>query len=412
MRTLRVLYATGPGDVAGTFEHWERGESDPTQLSVTYSSQFYDAWLKLGFHAFVISPASRTERITRPRITIDQRPIPWQKAGGLRFHIGRLVFACRLIYAASRFRAHIAIITSGTHWFLLSALSFLGMAVVPSLHTNACDPGLAVTRMQKLVLCLNRRFFLKRCRILLCASPSIASDIGIQAASTSHSVRVFLPTYPREDFDGFGRANWESRPWKVLYVGRLEKEKGALDMLTIVHDLVRNGCDAVLDICGAGACEALMRSRVNELGLQNHVRFHGHVGPADMRKALAACHVVVAPTRLECGEGFNQVPVEAVLARRPVISSHACPSLAIVSEGAIEVRPNDVEDYVRAILALSQDRALYDARVAGCERYREELLGTTKSWGAHVERLLTELIRRPERAGVQADASSMRERFV
>jgi len=391
LTTLRILYSTGPGDVAGTFEHWELGKDDPSQLSITYSSQFYDIWRRLGFHAYVISPAKRVRNVSRPRMTIVQRPIPWRKAHGLRYHLGRLLFACRLIHAALRFRADIAIVTSGTHWFLLSILPFLGIKTIPSLHTNVCDPNLAVTRLQNVILVLNRRFFLKRCPALLCASQAIASHIVSPAHSSSPSVSVFLPTYSPHAFAELPRARWDSRPWSILYAGRLEREKGALDLLSIMDRLVHNHCDAVLSICGTGTCESLMRSHVDKRGLMRRVQFHGHVGPVALRKCFAQCHVVIAPTRTECGEGFNQVPMEAILAGRPVVVSRACPSLEIVRDAAIEVRPNAIEDYCEAILTLSRDQKLYEQKVDCCVRYREALLGGANSWHAHVERVLTKL---------------------
>lgn len=47
-RPLRILYVAGPGNVIGTYNHWVKGEDDPAQVSVTYSSLISESSFDVG----------------------------------------------------------------------------------------------------------------------------------------------------------------------------------------------------------------------------------------------------------------------------------------------------------------------------------------------------------------------------
>ena len=54
------------------------------------------------------------------------------------------------------------------------------------------------------------------------------------------------------------------------------------------------------------------------------------------------------------------------LAGRPVITSAVCPALAYVQEAAIEVKPDNIDEYYQAIVRLYDDTELYKQKQGAC----------------------------------------------
>jgi len=134
-KTLRILYAAGPGDVIGTYNYWVEGQDDPSQVGITYSSQFYEVCCALDAQAYVLASFRERKFLRDGRFIIEHRPIPLQTASGLLYHIGQLWYGLWLIVSAVRFRTNVAVVADGTtHWFILSLLPWLGVKVIPSLH--------------------------------------------------------------------------------------------------------------------------------------------------------------------------------------------------------------------------------------------------------------------------------------
>ncbi len=135
MTSLRVFYAAGPGDVAGTFRRWKQYTHDEREAAETYSGMFFDVCRRHGFKAYVISSNSVRDHVCDENITVVHVGIPWHGSkNAVLYHLGQVIYAVVLTCRAIRFRSDVAVVMGGTHWFLLSPLRWYGVAVVPSLH--------------------------------------------------------------------------------------------------------------------------------------------------------------------------------------------------------------------------------------------------------------------------------------
>ena len=76
-KSLRILYAAGPGDVIGTYRHWKQGLDDPSEVAVTYSSQLFDVCRELGAEAWVISYHPRRQKLRDGPFVVEHRPLPF-----------------------------------------------------------------------------------------------------------------------------------------------------------------------------------------------------------------------------------------------------------------------------------------------------------------------------------------------
>jgi glycosyltransferase involved in cell wall biosynthesis len=98
----------------------------------------------------------------------------------------------------------------------------------------------------------------------------------------------------------------------ILWIGRLERQKDpllALDVIAATRDLR-------LTMLGEGSLRSTVEQRVQALGLQDRVTFHGHV--AAIEPFLAEADVLLITSRYEGGPA---VAVEALAQGLPVVST-------------------------------------------------------------------------------------------
>ena len=107
-------------------------------------------------------------------------------------------------------------------------------------------------------------------------------------------------------------------PHHILFAGRLEAVKRPLLLVEIARHLrQRRGRDDFrFVVAGDGPDGAGLRRRVSAWGVDCVFEFRGHV--ADIAPELAACEMVVLPSR---AEGIPLIVLEAFAASRPVVAS-------------------------------------------------------------------------------------------
>lgn len=386
-RPLRLFYAAGPGDVIHTYRHWKMGEDDPSEPVVAYSHQFYDLCRDEGIEAYVWSTCSRRDTLRDGRLRIEHRPNRWRTSGGLRFHLGQLLHGMRMVGSALRFGADVAFVNEGTHWFLLTPLVLAGVRVVPSLHVRITPPGRRRGWGQRVISKLNGWFFRHGCSAILVASRDITGDLGDRVVDRVPVVQ-FLPLYRRSTFAGIPPARHEQRPFNVLYVGRVEVNKGVFDFLEVARRICRDHDDVRFHVCGIGSALEAMRECIATAGLASRVLLHGNCDRDRLSRMYGESHVVMVPTRSEIAEGFNQVTAEAVLAGRPVITSSLCPAAACVEDAVIQVPPDDVEAYANALNDLVVDSPHYRQMQQACAVAQKQFYDPGRSWGAAVRQVL------------------------
>jgi glycogen synthase len=391
VRPLRIIHFTGPGDVVGTFEHWKRGEHDPSEVSVTYSSQFFDVCARLNARAWLVGCHSQRKSSANAGIRVEHRPVPWMWVSGARYHLGQLWNGIRMAASAARFDADVAVVGTGTHWFLLAALRLFGVRILPTLHNTLWSR--AKGPPHGLRAALDARFFRRSCVAVLVASDEIGRQVGRLTGGRHAPIVEFLPTYQRSTFDGIRPLDSTSSPFRILYLGRITRDKGLFDLLEACRDLVGLGLDVRFDVCGSGPALGELESSAAALGLDQRFVCHGHCKRAQVRSFLESCHVVVAPSRSTFAEGFAMTVVEGVLAGRPVITSAVCPALGYVRSVAVEVPPDSAAGYRDALRALIEDRGRLARLGEATQRAGDVFFDPAAGWGGALEYVLRRLAR-------------------
>lgn len=389
-KPLRILFAAGPGDVIGTYNHWIKGQDDPSQVAITYSSQFYQVCCALNAQSYVISSCEEKKFVRDGRFTIEHRPILYRSASGLLYHFGQLWYNLHLVFSAVRFRADVAlVINNTTHLFVFSLLPWLGVQVVPSVHCVLWRKYTPRRMVESLILKLSRSLFVSNCFAILTASEDISEQVA-QLTSGQHQPLVnFLPTYRRTEFAGVAAPDSKRSPFRVLFAGRIETDKGVFDLLEIAKRFAAQGRqDIMFDLCGAGSALELLRLAAKQAGVDASFICHGHCHKLQMREMFNQSHVVIVPTKTDFIEGFNQVVSEGVLSGRPVVTSVVCPALFYVRDAAVEIPPDDVQGYGTALLKLYDDREFYEEKRRGCLKVQEQFYDISQSWGAALKSVL------------------------
>lgn len=176
------------------------------------------------------------------------------------------------------------------------------------------------------------RWVLGRARLVLCPSQALARaahELGARDVRVVPSgVSIPEEVAPPED------------PPHVLFVGRLSKEKGILELVEATEGIPRV-------IVGDGP----LRDRVPDAV--------GFVAPSDLGPYYERAAVVVCPSRRE---GYGVVAREAMAYGRPVVAS-SVGGLVDAVEGGVTgllVPPHDVPALRAAIVLLLEDRELRD----------------------------------------------------
>jgi len=154
----------------------------------------------------------------------------------------------------------------------------------------------------------------------------------------------------------------------VLYVGRLGREKGVVELL---HAAARSAEPWGLKLVGSGPIEGHLRRLAERLGIAERVRIYPFIADrVRLARWYASARVVVMPG---AHETFGLTAFEAAATGTPVVTCSTAPSAALMRTIAHTYAPADVDGLLAAIQAA---RAVGPADSAG------DSLGRRCSWGA------------------------------
>jgi glycogen synthase len=376
-----IFYACVIGDVLGTFQEWRQGRADESRVAVTSSSQFFDMCRALG-RPGVAASVSGTPSVTKgDGFTIIMQP----KVGfpkGIKFHLAMLRRSFALLREIRRSGATDVIAQDGAgYWFPLALLP-RRVRLFVAVHTVLWHEGQRPGVLRRLVLALEGRFLRRRSAGALVVSDAIGRQIAQLAQGSDLPIRRFQPVYEARNFADVAPADPTRRPFRIMFAGNMESNKGIFDMVDLTKALLAEGRDVLVTMCGSGSQLEALRARVASEALEDRIALPGYQVREQMIAHLVAAHCVIVPTRSSFVEGFNKVVVEAVLAGRPVVTSRVCPALERVAAAAMEAQPDDVPSYVDAVRRLMDDPALYREKVAASRMLAASFTDREQGFGA------------------------------
>ena len=148
----------------------------------------------------------------------------------------------------------------------------------------------------------------------------------------------------------FTAANEPRLPGRMLFVGRLNTQKGLGDLL---EALAWTEPGVSLDVVGAGDDAPALKAKARELGVAERVHWLGAVDRTALPALFRRAQAVVIPSR---NEGLGLVAVESQLCGTPVIAyrSGGLPDVVSPEAGGTLVPAGDTRALADTILAVAK----------------------------------------------------------
>jgi glycosyltransferase involved in cell wall biosynthesis len=142
---------------------------------------------------------------------------------------------------------------------------------------------------------------------------------------------------------------------RLLYLGRLSREKDPANLLRALHLLRLKGLAVEAILAGEGPERPVLERLCADLGLEEVARLPGFV--ADVVSLFAQADILVSPSQTECMP--NSI-LEAMWAGTPVVATRVGGVDEMIRHGqeGLLCRASDPEDLAGAIHRLATDKAL------------------------------------------------------
>ncbi|MCD6591999.1 MAG: glycosyltransferase family 4 protein, partial [Thaumarchaeota archaeon] len=228
--------------------------------------------------------------------------------------------------------------------------------------------------------------------------PKIRKD-RIRYLHNAVNVKRFTPGEPDEEIL---RKYMPLKPSRklLLYVGRISRKKGIIDLVKSFSKIVKEEPDTLLALAGREErwYADAVRRLIKELGLSEHVLFLGPVPNRDVIHLMRACEVFVYSSI--GGEGIPRAILEAMACGKPVVATRVAgiPEAVRDGETGYVVEVGDHEAFADRVLKLLQNPSLRERLGRNARALTEEEFNYEK-----IIPRLAEIIREVVRAGREAD---------
>jgi glycosyltransferase involved in cell wall biosynthesis len=166
-------------------------------------------------------------------------------------------------------------------------------------------------------------------------------------------------------YQRYNRAPDAAAPLRLIYIGRLAREKGLYETLEALDAARKRGFATRFVIAGSGPEELRLRSRVRELRLQKEVSFIGAVDNGHKARLLSQADVLMLASY---SEGLPYALLEGMAAGAVPIATPVGAIPDVVKDGVqgILVPARDPHPIADALARLSADRAQLARMSAAC----------------------------------------------
>jgi len=148
-----------------------------------------------------------------------------------------------------------------------------------------------------------------------------------------------------------------SPPIRLVFIGRLEKGKGAGRALKILGELTQ-AIDVHLDIIGDGLERVALEQLRNTMGLEEKVTFFGWLSHDRVKDHLKDAHFILLPSD---SEGWPKVLSEAMAYGVVPVASNvsAIPQIIAETQCGFSLPIEDIKGFIDTILQTSKDPVMW-----------------------------------------------------
>ena len=380
---MRIAYLSGPTDAEAIFADLRSGAA-PNYFGTNYMRQFLIFAEEIGAEALIATwnEGGKRENV-QERFTFVN--LPPTQGRGLRYHWQMLRLQLAFLVRFFKYRPDVLLLTGNQDfWWVMAPLKLLGTKFVASFHGVIWPKYRPPTLQQRILRPLNEYLALRRLDAAVHTSEDIRAQLEIATGGAYAWIPDFahLPSYDERQFKDIAPPEQlDRKPFRVLFMGRVERNKGVFDLVEMATQLEGEDSDGyAFEICGNGSALQELERLIRDRGLDRVMTCHGYCGPDQIRSIMSKSHVVVVPTRKDFDAGFEMTCSEAILSNRPLITSAVCPALYYLRDASIEVEPEDVIGYSNAIRSLREDAGFYASKRAACVPLQAQFFSPETSW--------------------------------
>ncbi len=156
---------------------------------------------------------------------------------------------------------------------------------------------------------------------------------------------------------------------RILYLGRLDRRKGLIELLHALKIVKMEIKDALLIVVGKGPLENDCRKLVKELGLSDAVIFKGYAESDAIPSYYASCDVYCSPAL--GGESFGIVLLEAMAIGKPVLASRIPGYDRVITDGynGLFFDPRNPEEIAQKIILVLKNSALKNRLINNAKEF-------------------------------------------
>lgn len=164
---------------------------------------------------------------------------------------------------------------------------------------------------------------------------------------TAHSIRPMIPLTEKDLVTD--RVYIEKKHYTILFLGRVEADKGVEELLQAIKILKQKKYSLTLNLVGDGGFLPQARNLINQLDVADIVSIKGAVlNQVQVRQLYLDADLYVLPTY---HEGFPRTLYEAMIFGTPIITTFVggIPGIMIDSYNCIKIKPKSVESIVDTV---------------------------------------------------------------
>jgi glycosyltransferase involved in cell wall biosynthesis len=155
-------------------------------------------------------------------------------------------------------------------------------------------------------------------------------------------------------------------PWRLLQVASINPVKDQPTLLRALRALVDRQIGVTLDCIGEDTLNGRLQTMADELGLAQHVRFHGFIPPEAIREFYGRAHVFVQSSRFE---SMGAAVLEAAAAGLPTVGTAVGLVAELAPKAALAVPIADPGALADGIAALLSNRERRDAMARAAQEF-------------------------------------------
>lgn len=278
----------------------------------------------------------------------------------------RSPFGQAALHLTAFFRIFFELIRFRPDWILCAAGGGAALAAcrlaskflkIPYVHSRHMRVALyRPSTFQKIKLMIDVRL-IRGAAYVMCNGPYLHDQLVGIAIPPRRIIEFRVPYRRYREHQRSAEKDDAENGCDICYVGRIEKKKGAWDLLRACRPILLEKDSVRLTYIGDGMLLDALKREALETGVSEKVSFSGRLPHSAVVDTLRSCDILVVPTRQELGEGRPKAVIEGLIMGCCLLVPDYGAFRYLVKNGVngMMYRPEDIADMTQKIRYLVEN---------------------------------------------------------